>query len=265
MNKNLPEIKSIPVEFLKPGKYQPRKKFNQTLLEELAESIKAKGIIQPIVARPIADNKYEIIAGERRWRAAQLAMLHEVPCIIRHESDSSTAEMALIENVQRDDLNPIEEAEAVQRLIDEFSYLHEEIGQIVGKSREKISNLLRLLKLHEKIQDYLINKTLSEGHGKLLASLELKDQLALAEQTVKYGWSVRKLEHAIKNHQQPRPKRSENEPNIAALEKIISEQLGTVVQIEPDGGYLSGELKIKFFNNDTLAGILDKLGIKYND
>jgi len=266
MTKRQPELKIIPVEFLQRGRYQPRRQFNPEILNELAESIKSQGIIQPIVVRQLNEvNRYEIIAGERRWRAAQLIQLAEVPCIVRQETDSAVAEMALIENIQRDDLNPIEEAAGYQRLIDDFGYLHDEIGSIVGKSREKITNCLRLLKLHPTIKDLLIERSLSEGHGKLLASLEANEQLHLGEQAIKYGWSVRKLEDAIKNFKKPIVKRSGNEPNIQALEKLISEQLGTSVQIEPDGGYLSGELKIKFFSNDTLAGILDKLGVKYNE
>lgn len=263
--KPLPIIKRIPVEFISRCRYQPRKKFDSTLLQELAESIKSQGVLQPLLVREISENRYELVMGERRWRAAQLASLEEVPCLVDFVTDKNMAEMALIENIQREDLNPIEEAEGLKRIIDLCGYLHEEAAAVIGKSREKVTNLLRLLNLHDKVKNYLIEKLLTEGHGKLLAGLDHPSQLMLAEQTMKYGWSVRKLEQAIKNHKEPRPKKIGNEPNIEALEKLMSEQLGTKVQVEPDGGYLSGELKIKFYSNETLAGILDRLGIKYND
>lgn len=263
--KNL-QIEMIPIEKLQRGRFQPRRHFDEESLQELANSIELQGIIEPIIVRPITDKSYEIIAGERRWRAAQLAKLQEVPCIVRYYSDSTAAEIAIIENIQREDLNPIEEASSYQRLIDEFGCTHEEVAIAVGKSREKITNALRLLKLHANIREMIEKNELSSGHGKVLAGVEEEYQLELAKFCVKYQWSVRKLEQEAKKlKEQPKKKRSENEPDIAMLERLVSEQLGTEVKVEPSGSYLSGELRIRYFSNDTLAGILDKLGVKYND
>lgn len=204
------ELKNIPIEYLKPGKYQTRQVFDQESLQELAESIKSEGLIQPIIVRPISDGdngkkefekeekeghkkyrRYEIVAGERRWRAAQLAKLEMVPCLINHYSDKQVAAITPIENVQRKDLNPIEEAFAYQHLIDEFAYIHEEVAIAVGKSRTKITNLLRLLRLDTRVQELLILGDLNEGHGKIIAGLPYNLQYELAKKSAEQNWSLK--------------------------------------------------------------------------
>ena len=192
------ELKQIAIDCLSRGKFQPRRVFAQAALQELADSIKSSGLIQPIVVRPIDEQHYEIVAGERRWRAAQLAGLDYVTCLVKSFNDEQTAAVSTIENVQREDLNPIEEAKAYQRLIDDFSYLHEEVAAMVGKSRARITNSLRLLRLDEAVQQLLIDGDLSEGHGKAIAGLSLPLQRELAMAAVKQGWSVRKLEQHVK-------------------------------------------------------------------
>jgi len=261
-----PQLKQIPIEYLTRGQYQPRKQFDDLALEELASSIKSSGLIQPIVVRPIDEKNYEIVAGERRWRAAQKAGLDKVPCLINHYDDEQTAAITTIENVNRVDLNPIEEAQAYQRLIDDFGYLHDEIAAVVGKSRSKITNLLRLLTLDERIQQYLITQVLSEGHGKVLITCPQNKQVQLADQCIKHGWSVRKLQDMVRMYCQPKKAmQSTDDINIKALENLASEQVGANVKLEHDDTQRSGWLKIKYYNADTLAGILDKLGVKYSD
>jgi len=257
-------LQQLPIELLQRGKYQPRKQFGAEALTELAESIKSSGLIQPIVVRPINDKEYEIVAGERRWRAAQKAGLDSVPCLVNDYSDEQTAAVTTIENVNRVDLNPIEEANAYQRLINDFGYLHDEIAAVVGKSRVKITNLLRLLTLDPRVQKMLIEGELSEGHGKVLAGLSPQKQYLLAEQCVQRGWSVRKLDEVAKRHNQPHTAmQGAEDVNIKALENLASEQFGSIVKLEHDEVERAGWLKIKYYNPDILAGILDKLGIKY--
>jgi len=185
VEKQKPILKQLSLDQLMRGEYQPRRHFDATELQELADSIKTTGgLLQPIVVRPLTKNKYEIIAGERRWRAAQLAGFHEVSCLVNEFTDEEALQASIIENINRADLNPIEEAEAYQRLIEEFGYLHEQIATAVGKSRTSITNALRLLKLHPKVQEFLIQKKLTEGHGKILAGLDLTQQLKLAENCI---------------------------------------------------------------------------------
>ncbi|MAZ38787.1 MAG: chromosome partitioning protein ParB [Legionellales bacterium] len=261
-----PQLKQLPIECLSRGKFQPRKQFDIEALTELSESIKSSGLIQPIVVRPISDKQYEIVAGERRWRAAQKAGLTEVSCLINAYSDEQTAAVSTIENVNRVDLNPIEEAYAYQRLIDDFGYLHDEIAAVVGKSRSKITNLLRLLVLDKRVQTFLIEGEITEGHGKILAGCSESIQYQLAEKCIRQGWSVRKLEQMAKLHTQPKTAMQNAEDvNIKALESLASEQVGAAVKLEHDEVERSGWLKIKYYNADTLAGILDKLGIQYEE
>ena len=258
-------LQQLPIELLQRGQYQPRKQFDQEALTELAESIKSSGLIQPIVVRPIDENNYEIVAGERRWRAAQKAGLDTVPCLINQYSDEQTAAVTTIENVNRVDLNPIEEANAYQRLINDFDYLHDEIAAVVGKSRAKITNLLRLLTLDERVQKMLIEGELSEGHGKVLAGCSKQKQYMLAEQCTQRGWSVRKLDEVVKKHNQPHTAmQAATDVDIKALENLASEQVGSTVKLEHDDIERAGWLKIKYYNSDILAGILDKLGVKYD-
>lgn len=206
MQKRRPTLQQIAIDLLVRGKYQPRQHFDPEKLRELADSIiSTGGLLQPIVVRPTADSKYEIVAGERRWRAAQMAGLADVSCLVCQYSDDQALQAAIVENISRADLNPVEEAQAYQRLIDEFQYLHEEVAASVGKSRTAITNSLRLLKLDPRVQQYLITGQLTEGHGKILAGLAPHHQIDLAERAQKNGWNVRKMELEAKNSNNQSP------------------------------------------------------------
>lgn len=261
--KTKPELKILPIEQLERGQYQPRREFDAIALQELAESIQSAGLIQPIVVRPKGSN-YEIVAGERRWRAAQLVHLQEVPCLVNYYTDEQTAAVTAIENINRVDLNPIEEAQAYQRLIDEFSYIHEEIAAIVGKSRTKITNSLRLLKLEKRIRLFLIEGKLTEGHGKILAGLPNALQYELAKKAITRGWNVRKIEQEAKKLQQEQSSMiNKRDVNIRALETALTQHIGCKVSIESQDE--KGQLRIDFHNLDILEGIFQKIGFKFND
>ncbi|HVE44990.1 MAG TPA: ParB/RepB/Spo0J family partition protein [Gammaproteobacteria bacterium] len=264
MTKRKPSLQQIAIERLARGQYQPRQHFDAEKLQELADSIKSTdGLLQPILVRPLPDQRYEIIAGERRWRAAQLAGLAEVSCLLYDYTDEQALQAAIVENTSRADLNPIEEARAYQRLIDEFHYLHEEIAASVGKSRTAITNALRLLKLDPRVQASLVSGKLSEGHGKILAGLPAIQQIALAECCIQKDWSVRKMEAEAKKLQQPptTPAGTYADANIKQLETALSEHLGNAVRIdyENQGG---GSLRIYFSNVDELEGHFDRIGFK---
>lgn len=259
-----PELKTIPIECLKPGKYQTRRVFDQEALHELADSIKSEGLIQPIVVRAILNSKYEIVAGERRWRASQLAGVDMVLCLVNNYSDEQAAAITTIENIQRADLNPIEEAQAYQNLIEEFEYLHEEVAAVVGISREQVTNCLRLLKLDKRVQDLLISEELSRGHGKAIAGLSLNLQYEIAKKCAEEGWSSRRIEQEVKKLQTQNSVVSPgSDPDMRVLERLIGDQIGSTVKFEPDINKKSGWIKIKYFDNEILAGILDRLGIDY--
>jgi len=263
MTKAKPLLQQISIDLLVRGKYQPRRHFDQGQLQELADSIKTMGgLLQPIVVRPLSNNKYEIVAGERRWRATQLAGLTEISCLVSHYTDEQALQAAIIENINRADLNPVEEAQAYQRLIDEFSYLHEEVAAAVGKSRTAITNALRLLKLDARVQELLISGSLSEGHGKIMAGLPEAQQFPLAQRCVEKGWSVRKIEQEAKKLQSPGNDAGIfSDPNVKQLETALSEHIGNQVKIDYEdrgGGYV----KIKFNNVDELEGHFDRLGFK---
>ena len=263
-NRRKATLQYISVDLLVRGKHQPRQNFDPIKLQELADAIKSiGGLLQPIVVRPLEQSQYEIIAGERRWRAAQLAGLMEVSCLVYPYSDEQALQAAIIENISRADLNPMEEACAYQRLIDEFNYLHEEIAASVGKSRTAITNSLRLLKLDPRVQQLLISGQLSEGHGKILASLSTQHQIKLAEECVQKDWNVRKMEIAAKKIQQVENINDEpyDDANIKHLEVALSEHVGNRVTIaceERGGGYL----QIRFNNIDELEGHFDRIGFK---
>lgn len=252
------ELKTVSIELLKPSPYQTRRDFEPVALQELADSIAKQGILQPILVRQKADY-YEIIAGERRWRAAQLASLYEVPCLCNQFDDEQAAAATTIENVQREDLNPIEEAQAYQRLIDEFHYRQEDVAVIVGKSRVNITHSLRLLKLDARVQDLLIQGTISEGHGKVLASVSTTQQFLLAQQCVQHQWSVRRLEQSIKQ-QACQADKKPHSSQIKFVERQIAEQLGAEVQLDEEKEQ-SGWLKIRYYNPETLEGLLAKMGV----
>ncbi len=262
MSKSKPLLQQLSVEQLVRGKYQPRRHFDSTQLQELADSIQTTGgLLQPIIVRPLKEGNYEIIAGERRWRAAQLAGLQDVSCLVSNYTDEQALQAAIIENINRSDLNPIEEAEAYQRLIDEFHYLHEEVAAAVGKSRTTITNALRLLKLDPRVKELLCSGQLSEGHGKILAGLSPPHQLILAEGCIQKNWSVRKVELEAKKLQQPSEDSPYSDPNIKHLEIALSDHIGNAVKIdceERGGGYVS----IRFNNIDELEGHFARLGFK---
>lgn len=254
----------IPISQIERGRYQPRKEFNQEALQELANSIQTTGLLQPIVVRPTADNNYEIIAGERRWRASQLAGLTEISCLVKYFSDEQAAEAAAIENIIRVDLNAIEVANAYQRLIDDFGYIHDEIAVAMGKSRVKVTNALRLLRLDKSIQALIIEGRLTEGHGKVLASLPPSQQIELASKCLSRSWSVRKIEQEVKKLSLAKEDSKHlKDPNLQYLEKAVADKVGCKTKIEFDDN--KGQLKIDFNNLDVLEGILKKLNVNVND
>lgn len=264
MQKRKPVLQQISIDLLVRGKYQPRQHFDPEKLQELADSIKSTGgLLQPIVVRPLSSRQYEIVAGERRWRAAQLAHFTEVSCLVCDYSDEQALQASIVENISRADLNPIEEAQAYQRLIDEFDYLHEEVAASVGKSRTAITNSLRLLKLDPRVQELLISGQLSEGHGKILAGVEPRLQFELAERCIQRGWNVRKIEAEAKRlqHVSIEPNSPFSDANIAHLESALSTHLGNRVNVEYElrgGGYLH----IRFNNVDELEGLFDRIEFK---
>jgi len=264
MQKRRPTLQHIAIDLLVRGKYQPRQHFDTEKLQELADSIKTtNGLLQPIVVRPLANGNYEIVAGERRWRAAQLAGLGDVSCLVTNYTDEQTLQASIVENTSRANLNPIEEAQAYQRLIDEFGYLHEEVAASVGKSRAGITNTLRMLKLEKRVQKMLIEGAISEGHGKILAGLEPSLQLELAERCAQRNWNVRKLEVEVKKIQTDKqPSGKFSDANVQRLESALSDHVGNRVKVEYEergGGYM----RIRFNNVDELEGHFDKIGFEF--
>lgn len=259
--KSKTQFLEIPVDLIHPGRFQPRKSISQDSLEELAQSIRAQGVIQPIVVRPDR-HEYEIIAGERRWRAAQLAGLSAVPAIVRDINDHAAMAMALIENIQRNDLNPIEESEAMQRLLEEFQLTHHELAEAVGKSRSAITNLLRLQHLNVDVKSLVEQGQLEMGHARALLALEGNQQSQTAEIIVKKNLSVRATEELIRNLQHAddlSPKNiRELDPDIRRLQGELSDTLGAVVAIlhQPKG---KGKLVINYNSLEELEGILEHI------
>lgn len=254
------ELRNLPVEFLQRGRYQPRSEFDPAALQELADSIKAQGIVQPIVVRPLGSNKYEIIAGERRWRAAQLAGLAEIPALVREVPDEAAVAVALIENIQREDLNPLEEATALKRLTEEFGLTHQEAAAAVGRSRASVSNLLRLLELHPDVKAGIVRGELEMGHARALAGLPEDKQPAAAALVIARGMTVRQTEALVKRLQQdkPEPAPAREDPNIRRLQEDLSERLGAAVRIQHDSRG-SGKLVIQYASLDELDGILERM------
>lgn len=256
------ELVHLAIELLTPGKYQPRRTFESGALEELASSIRAQGILQPIVARKVANRQYEIIAGERRWRAAQLAGLAEVPVLIRDISDQTAIALALIENIQREDLNPIEEAVALHRLIAEFKLTHQEAADAVGKSRVTVTNLLRLMNLQDDVKNMLQQGKLEMGHARALLALEPLQQRQLAQMIIAKQLTVRQTEALVQRMQAPTKKSQAIsrgvDPNILALQTRLSEQLGAAVEIAHNSNG-KGSLIIHYHSVNELDGILAKI------
>lgn len=259
-------LRTLPIDSLAPGKYQPRRAMDPDRLTELSESIRAQGVIQPIVVRQLPDRTYEIIAGERRWRASRQAGLAEIPAVVREVDDRTVVAMALIENIQREDLNPLEEAHALQRLIDEFDLTHAQAAEAVGRSRAAVSNLLRLLELPPAIRALLEAGRLEMGHARALLTLSPELASRLASDAADHGWSVREVEHRAQQFgagkvpsstrragAKPRP-----QADIASLETELSESLGTKVSIA-HGRAGKGRLVIHYTDLDTLDGLLERL------
>jgi len=259
-------LRKLQIDLLQPGKYQPRREMDEAKLSELSESIKAQGVIQPILVRQVEGGKYEIVAGERRWRASRLAGLDEVPVVVRELEDRTVIAMALIENIQREDLNPLEEAEALQRLISEFSLTHAEAAQAVGRSRASVSNLLRLIDLPIGVRVLLESRRLEMGHARALLTLAPELATKLAQDAADEGWSVREVEHRaqqfaagkVPGARKAKPAPSAPQADIASLETELSESLGTKVAINHGRGG-KGRLVIHYTDLDTLDGVLERL------
>ena len=256
------ELRTLEIQAIQPGRYQPRHAMDPERLDELSASIKAQGVIQPIVVREISKDRFELIAGERRWRAAQKAGLSEIPALVKVVADQAVVAMALIENIQRENLSPLEEAQALSRLIDEFHLTQQETADAVGRSRPAVSNLLRLLDLPAEIKRLLDERKLDMGHARALATLPEARATALALEAAEQGWSVRELEEAARRADAPpkgkAKKPGPRDPNIAALERDLAEKLATrVVIAHAKNG--RGKLVIHYHSIDELDGILERV------
>lgn len=252
------ELQHLPLEQIQRGKYQPRRDMDPAALEELAQSIKSQGVMQPIVVRPVRADRYEIIAGERRWRASQLAGLERIPALVREVPDEAAIAMALIENIQREDLNPVEEALALQRLQQEFQLTQQQVADAVGKSRVTISNLLRLIGLPEEIKTLLSHGDLEMGHARALLGLPADRQVEGARHVVAQGLTVRQTEALVRQWLNPKETpaaKSASDPDITRLEQRLAERLGSPVQIR-HGAKGKGQLVIRYSSLDELQGVL---------
>lgn len=254
-------LRMLKIEQLQPGKYQPRSYMDDAALQTLADSIKAQGIMQPILVREIGMEKYEIIAGERRWRASKIAGLAEVPVLVREIADEAALAMALIENIQRENLNPLEEAQGIKRLIDEFDMTHEKAATAVGRSRVAVSNLLRLLGLTQAVQDMLMHNKLDMGHARALVGLEPVKQVMLAEKIVQDGLSVREVEQLVNRQAGPKaskPKAAMVDKDIRRLESDLSDSLGASVKIQAKANG-KGSIKIEYASLDQLDEMIKRI------
>ena len=255
-------LAQLPVASLRPGKYQPRTRMDEASLAELAESIKSRGVIQPIVVRPVSDTEYEILAGERRWRAAKIANLERIPAVIREVPDEAALGIGLIENIQREDLNPIEEAAGLKRLIDEFNLTHEEVARAIGRSRTGVTNLLRLLELATAVQAMVQDGSIDMGHARALLALSKSRQVELAHQIVEKGLSVRDTERLVQEASHA-PKSTQRaalrlDPDSRRLQEELSESLGAQVRLKPRRGG-RGSVLIEYASLDELQGLIRKL------
>ena len=260
---NAAGLQHLPIDVIQRGRYQPRSNFNPEALQELADSIKAQGVVQPIVVRPLSatPGHYEIVAGERRWRAAQLAGLHDIPAIIKDIPDQTAMAVGLIENIQRQELNPIEEANALHRLVEEFGLTHQEVADAVGRSRVTVSNLLRLLTLQSEVRHMLEDGRLEMGHARALLGLEGKQQRDAAQEVVHKGLSVRETEQLVKRINQPaKDKKSAPslDPDTRRLQDELSEKLGAKVVFQHASNG-KGKLLIHYNSLDELDGILEHI------
>lgn len=254
------DLMNIAIDALLPGRYQPRTRMNDEALRELAESIKAQGVMQPILTRPAGDGRYEIVAGERRWRAARIAGLTEVPALVRDVSDRQALAAALIENIQREDLNPLEEAGGIQRLIQEFGLTHAAAAEALGRSRVAVTNLLRLLELAPPVRELLMQRRIDMGHARALLALPVVRQIELAREAAEKQWSVREVERRAvtatgRKLQRPKP---QPDRDVVRLEEELSDRLGTRVQIKA-GAKGRGQLLISYHSLDALDALVAKL------
>jgi ParB family chromosome partitioning protein len=253
------DLRDIPVDLIRRGKYQPRRDMDQEALQELADSIKAQGVMQPIVVRSVGENKFEIIAGERRWRATQLAGLDIIPAMVREVPDEAAIAMALIENIQRENLNPIEEARALQRLQQEFELTQQQVADAVGKSRTTVTNLMRLMALRDDVRTLLEHGDLEMGHARAILGLAGDEQSAAARTVVGKGLSVRQTEALVRNlvaaRNKPKPAPKTQDPNIRQLQDELSQKLGARVQIQHTTKG-KGKLVLNYNSLDELDGIL---------
>lgn len=263
-------VQSIPLNQIRAGKYQPRTFMDEGALNELAESIKNQGLMQPILVRPLNENSginYEIVAGERRFRAAEIAGLKEIPALVRDVDDKKAAIMALIENMQREDLNPLEEAHGVRRLIDEFDYTHEQAAQAIGRSRSATSNLLRLLHLVEPVQTMLLANDIDMGHARALLAVDSASQIILANEVVAKRLSVRETERLVNHHlnadsdKNGAPQQKSKSADIVRFESALADYLGTAVSIKANAKN-KGYLQISFQSWEHLNDLLEKQGLQ---
>lgn len=256
----------IPVDLIQRGRYQPRRDFDEAALKELADSISAQGIVQPVVVRPMESGGYELIAGERRWRAAQMAGLSEVPAVIREVDDRTAMAMGLIENIQRQDLNAVEEASALHRLLNDFGLTHQQVAEAVGKSRSAVSNLLRLLELDTEVKTLVEERKLEMGHARALLTLDAVAQRAAAQEVVDKALSVRETEALVKGLQEAKPDEEgpkaktqpKPDPDVERLIQGLSEKLGAQIKLQQGRGG-KGKLVISYNSLDELDGILDHI------
>jgi ParB family chromosome partitioning protein len=261
------QLRRLPLDRIRPGRFQPRSVFDQEKLSELADSIRAQGVVQPVVVRPLGgDEGYELIAGERRWRAAQIAGLQDIPAVIRDVPDDVSVAMALIENIQREDLNPLEEATALRRLIDDFAMTHQEAADAVGRSRAAVSNLLRLLELMQEVKDLIDMRLIEMGHARALLSLDDDLQVQAAREVVRKRLSVRETENLVRRLQQSRKQNGKQQgqrradPDILRLQNELGEALGARVNIQHQASG-KGKLVISYNNADEFQGILERLDL----
>jgi len=253
-------LRTLALNRIRPGKYQPRTKMDQEALAELASSIKSQGLMQPILVRPVERDRYELIAGERRWRAAQMAGLEEVPALVREVPDDAALAMALIENIQRENLNPMEEAAGLQRLVDEFKMTHEQAAEAVGRSRSATTNLLRLLKLARPVQAMVMEGVFEMGHARALLALDGARQVEVANRVAARGLSARETEALVQRllRGEGARRRKKVDRDVARLEEEVSERLGTTVEIRP-GRKGSGKVVVHYASHDHLDQLLRKL------
>lgn len=261
-SENRDELRQLPLDVIQPGRYQPRSVFDEDKLAELAESIRAQGVVQPIVVRPIAENQFELIAGERRWRAAQMVGIDAIPAVVRDVADEDSVAMALIENIQREDLNPLEEATALRRLIDDFEMTHQAAADAVGRSRTAVSNLLRLLELMQEVKDMIDMRLIEMGHARALLSLDDDLQVQAAREVVRKRLSVRETENLVRSLKQSKKKKGSRrpDPDILRLQNRLGEALGTRVRIQHLASG-KGKLVIAYNNSEEFEGILERLDL----